>query len=114
MLAVACIAISLSTTILPADGAYSSLRAWLTFFLGMWTYLALVSLTYCRLKHAGVSTAWLLLMLPLPHIGPDWALPGGLSLYPVDWLIALLPVVIGWVARDQDESVRSTAHSAFP
>jgi hypothetical protein len=104
----------LSTSILPADGAYLNLWAWLTFFLGMWAYLALVSLTYCRLKHAAVSSAWLLLMLPFFHIGSDWALPGGLSFYPVDGLIALLPVVIGWSARDQDEPVRSTAKRGSP
>ncbi|QAY75181.1 hypothetical protein [Sphingosinicella sp. BN140058] len=110
LLAFASVSIPLSTALLPADALYVTLWAAIAAFLGMWAYLALVALTYCRLKRGVVSSAWLILMLlPLSSIGPALPVAGPISLYPVGALIALLPVVIAWTAQDRGETGRSIA-----
>jgi uncharacterized membrane protein YhaH (DUF805 family) len=65
-------------------------------------YLALVILTYFRLRDASRSAWWLILMLVVFPIGPTWVLRswgwGSVALAP-SGLIPLIPVLIGCFAK---------------
>ncbi|SRR5260221_8577291 len=66
------------------------------------TYLALVILTYFRLRDASMSVWWLILMIVVFPIGPIWVVRtwdwGGIAIAP-SGLIPLIPVLIGWFAK---------------
>ncbi len=100
LLTVASVVIPLSTALVPAGTAFMNLREVLAFLLGLLFYVGLVVLTYYRFQRAAVSSAWLIFMVLSFHVGPRWALAGSLSFHP-GGLIALVPVVIGWLAPDE-------------
>lgn len=102
LLIVALILTLLSAALIPDETAYLGFWGLLAFALGLPCYIGLVALTYYRLQRAAVSSAWLFLMVFVFHVGPTWELAGPLSFHP-SGLISLVPVIIGWTARDRDE-----------
>jgi uncharacterized membrane protein YhaH (DUF805 family) len=81
----------------------------LAFAVGLPFYAALVLLTYYRLRNASLSSAWLGLMIVVFHVGPKWEM-GSIDLYPTG-LISLVPVVMGWLARESGEGGGATAET---
>jgi len=79
--------------------------ALLAFGIGGLCYLALVLLTYFRLRDASLSGWWLLPMIMLFHVGPRWELGswvwGSIAFY-LSGFIFLVPVIIGWFAATQN------------
>ena len=92
----------LSAALIPDETAYWDYRGLLAFALGLPCYIGLVALTYYRLQRAAVSSAWLFLTVFVFHVGPTWEWAGPLSFHP-SGLVSLVPVIIGWIARDRDE-----------
>lgn len=78
----------------------------LAFVVGLPFYAALVALTYYRLQNTSLSSGWVLLMVLLFHAGPKWQV-GSLDLYPTGF-VSLLPVIMGWFARDNPEGMSET------
>lgn len=101
----------LSAGLIPVEAAYTDFWGLLAFALGLPCYIGLVGLTYYRLQRAAVSSAWLSLMVFVFHIGPKWELAGPLSFHP-SGLISLIPVIIGWIARDRGEPIPAEARNA--
>jgi ABC-type Co2+ transport system permease subunit len=64
------VAIVLGTLLIPADTPHPNLWGLLAVFLGLPCYVVLAWLTYYRLQRAGVSTAWLFLLVITIDIGP--------------------------------------------
>ena len=61
-------------------------------------YVMLVLLTYYRVQNASLSSWWLLPMIAVFHVGPKWE-AGLIDVYPAG-LICLLPMVLGWLVRE--------------
>jgi hypothetical protein len=108
LLTIASIAIPLSTALISTGTPNMDLWGMLAFLLGLPFYVGLVVLTYYRFQRAAVSSAWLVFMVFLFHVGPRWVPAGALDFHP-SGLIALLPVVIGWLAPDTNELAPSIA-----
>lgn len=60
-------------------------------------FVTLIFLTANRLRDAGWSGAWVLLMLITLNVGPGWDPPGPIRFH---WagLITMIPMFIGWFA----------------
>jgi uncharacterized membrane protein YhaH (DUF805 family) len=69
---------------------------WLAFLLGLPIYIALVGITYHRLRDAHLSANWLILMIISPTFGPKWEGSGWLVLYASN-LLLLVPIALGWL-----------------
>jgi hypothetical protein len=70
----------------------------LGFAVGLPFYVVLVLLTYYRLKNASLSSWWLLPMIAAVRVGPKWEV-WSIDLY-LTGLISYLPVILGWLARE--------------
>jgi uncharacterized membrane protein YhaH (DUF805 family) len=77
----------------------------LAFAVGGSSYLALVVLTYLRLRDADYSGWWLLPMVVAVHLGPSWDIahwsPFTITFWP-SALVSLVPLIIGWAAPRAD------------
>ena len=54
-------------------------------------YVSLIILTYQRLRDAGLSWAWILLMVLVTNFGPAW------HGFHLSNLLHLVPVALGWI-----------------
>lgn len=68
---------------------------WLAFLLGLPAFLLLAVVTNGRLRDAGLSGAWVLLLLLIVNVGPVWHGPAPLDLY-LGNLVNLIPIALGW------------------
>lgn len=58
-------------------------------------YFGLVAVTYGRLKDAGLSGGWVVLMLLALNFGPRWDGPAPLVFHASN-LLQLVPIALGW------------------
>ena len=97
---------------LPLMMELSWIWGWLAFGIGGVLYVALICLTYYRLKNAALSGWWLLPMVVVLHIGPRWELAtwewGWLAIQP-SGIISLVPVIIGWFADTSNPQGSATS-----
>ena len=106
----ASVLIPLSVALIPANTADIDLWGLLAFVLSLPFYVGLVVLTYYRFQRAAISSAWLILMVFVFHVGPQWELAGALAFH-LSGFIAFVPVIIGLIAPDRDERAPSLATS---
>jgi uncharacterized membrane protein YhaH (DUF805 family) len=66
-------------------------------------YTALILLTIRRLRDAGMSASWVVLMICTINFGPRWRLTPSFYLQVTD-LLPLLPVAIGWLLHSADSA----------
>src|SRR5688500_1323899 len=73
---------------------------WLGFLVGLPLYVALIVLTYHRLRNAGLSGGWIILMILALNFGPKWQGPEPLVFY-ASHLLHFVPVALGWLFGDR-------------
>ena len=71
---------------------------WVASLAGLPVYVALVVLTWRRLRDADLSGWWIVLMILVVNLGPRWDGPEPLVFH-VSHLIHLIPVALGWLVR---------------
>ena len=71
---------------------------WVASLAGLPVYVALVVLTYRRLTDANLTGWWIVLMILVINIGPQWDGLEPLTFH-VSHLIHLIPVALGWLVR---------------
>jgi len=81
----------------PLGLASAGLPDWLGVIAGVPAYIALLVVTYHRLRDAALSTGWLMLMIITINIGPFWQGPGSIKLYLSNIVALLVPVILGWI-----------------
>jgi uncharacterized membrane protein YhaH (DUF805 family) len=82
---------------LPLGLAFAGLPVWPSLIVGLPAYIFLVVVTSHRLRDAGLSTGWVVLMILIVNIGPFWQGPGPIKLYLSDIVILLIPILLGWI-----------------
>jgi uncharacterized membrane protein YhaH (DUF805 family) len=95
------IAVFFFGVLIPAVIKLSASIAMLAFMLAAASYTALAILTYYRLRDASISGWWLLSMVIVLHVGPQWQLGSwswGSASFTPSGLVAFAPVIIGWFA----------------
>jgi len=70
--------------------------SWFGFAVGAPAYVALIILTYHRMRDAALSGGWIALMILVFNVGPAWEGPGSVTLH-LGNLINVLPVFLGWI-----------------
>ena len=68
---------------------------WFAFLLVLAPFIMLAVVTNGRLRDAGLSGAWVLLLLLIVNVGPVWHGPASLDLY-LGNLVNLIPIILGW------------------
>jgi len=71
---------------------------WVAALAGLPVYVALIVLTYRRLRDANLSGWWIVLMILVIDVGPYWEGLEPLTFH-VSHLIHLIPVALGWLVR---------------
>ena len=71
---------------------------WVAFLAGLPVYVALVVLTYRRLRNANLSGGWIILMIVVINLGPRWDGLEPLTFH-LSHLLHLIPVALGWLVR---------------
>ncbi|WP_292062853.1 hypothetical protein [Brevundimonas sp. UBA7664] len=71
---------------------------WVASLAGLPVYVALVVLTYLRLRDANLSGWWIGLMILVVNLGPRWDGIEPLTFH-LSHLIHLVPVALGWLVR---------------
>lgn len=71
---------------------------WVASLAGLPVYVALVVLTYRRLRDANLTGWWIVLMILVINNGPQWDGLEPLTFH-VSHLIHLIPVALGWLVR---------------
>lgn len=65
--------------------------------LGWPLFIVLAVATYHRLRDAGLSGRWVILLVIVCNVGPEWVAPWGMTFY-LGNLIHLIPLIMCWVA----------------
>lgn len=94
----ASVALIAATILLPVLMMRLGALEWVASLAGLPVYVALVVLTYHRLRDAGLSGGWVVLMILVVNLGPRWDGPEPLTFH-LSHLVHLIPVVLGWLAR---------------
>ena len=71
---------------------------WVASLAGLPVYVALVVLTYRRLRDANLSGSWIVLMILVVNLGPRWDGLEPLTFY-LSHILHLVPVALGWLVR---------------
>ena len=71
---------------------------WVASLAGLPIYVALVVLTYRRLRDANLSGWWIALMILVVNLGPRWDGLEPLTFH-LSHLLHLVPVALGWLVR---------------
>lgn len=80
---------------------------WVAALAALPIYVALVVLTYHRLRNANLTGWWIVLMVLALNFGPRWEGPEPLTFY-LSHLLHLVPVILGWlVPGPRDVAVTS-------
>lgn len=69
---------------------------WVAVLATLPIFLALVALTYLRLRNAGLTGWWIVLMILALNVGPRWEGLEPLTFH-LSHLVHLIPVVLGWL-----------------
>lgn len=77
--------------------------AWLAFSFGVAAAIVLTIITSHRLRDAGLSSAWLLLMILQFGIGPAWHLSENVTFNAGGAIVGMLPVILGWIAPESSD-----------
>lgn len=88
----------LSVTYLAVASVQLGFPALLVFLSVVPAAIALMIITYHRLRNANLSSAWLLLMVLQFGIGPTWHLSHLVTFNVGGEIVSLVPVILGWVA----------------
>jgi len=80
---------------------------WVASLAGLPAYIALVVLTYRRLRDAGLSGGWIVLMILVVNLGPRWDGLEPLTFH-LSHILHLIPVALGWLVSAPGDAV---AHS---
>ena len=92
----ASVALIAATIFLPALFMRLGAVDWVASLAGLPFYVALVVLTYRRLRDANLSGWWIVLMILVVNLGPHWEGLEPLTFH-VSHLIHLIPVALGWL-----------------
>lgn len=71
---------------------------WVASLAALPVYVALVVLTYRRLRDANLSGWWIVLMILVVNLGPRWDGLEPLTFY-LSHILHLVPVALGWLVR---------------
>ncbi|MNE72854.1 hypothetical protein D3C80_1688300 [compost metagenome] len=72
---------------------------WIASITSLPIFIALVVLTFRRLRDAGQSAWWIVLMILVMNFGPEWGgLPPPLKFH-LSHILHLVPVALGWLAQ---------------
>lgn len=82
---------------------------WMALLVALPIYVALVVLTYRRLRNAGLTGWWIVWMILAFNFGPRWEGPAPLTFY-LSHLLHLIPVALGWLARGPRTVAPASAH----
>ena len=94
----ASVALIAATILLPVLMMRLGALDWVASLAGLPVYVALVVLTYHRLRDAGLSGGWVVLMILVVNLGPRWDGPEPLTFY-LSHLVHLIPLALGWLVR---------------
>jgi uncharacterized membrane protein YhaH (DUF805 family) len=83
---------------LALSGVFIGVPDWLCFLAAASLSIALTVITYHRLRDAGLSGSWVLLMILQFGIGPTWHLSDYVTVNFSGYLISCVPVILGWFA----------------
>jgi uncharacterized membrane protein YhaH (DUF805 family) len=82
---------------------------WIAVLVALPIYVALVVLTYRRLRNAGLTGWWIVWMILALNFGPRWDGPAPLTFY-LSHLLHLIPVALGWLVRGPRTVAATGAH----
>jgi uncharacterized membrane protein YhaH (DUF805 family) len=71
---------------------------WVATLTGLPIYVALVVLTFHRLRNANLTGWWIILMILVLNFGPRWDGLEPLTFH-LSHLLHLIPVALGWLVR---------------
>ena len=71
---------------------------WVASLASLPIYVALVVLTFRRLRNANLTGWWIVLMILVLNFGPQWDGLEPLTFY-LSHLLHLIPVALGWLVR---------------
>ncbi|HYC96465.1 hypothetical protein [Brevundimonas sp.] len=94
----ASVALIVATIFLPVLMMRLGALEWVATLAGLPIYVALVVLTYHRLRNAGLTGGWIVLMILALNFGPRWDGPEPLTFH-LSRLLPLIPVILGWLVR---------------
>lgn len=101
-------ALILATLFVPVLMVGLGAKVWAADLAALPIFLALVVLTYHRLRNANLSGWWIVPMVLVLNFGPKWDGPAPLTLH-LSHLIHLIPVVLGWLVRAPQSIVGTSA-----
>lgn len=94
----ASLALITAMTFLPVLMMRLGALEWVAVLAGLPVYVALVVLTYQRLRNANLTGAWIALMIVVVNLGPSWDGLEPLTFH-LSHLLHLIPVALGWIVR---------------
>lgn len=94
----ASVALIAAMILLPVGMVRLGAFEWAAMLATLPIFLALVALTYLRLRNAGLTGWWIVLMLLVLNFGPSWEGLEPLTFH-LSHLIHLIPVALGWMVR---------------
>ena len=94
----ASVALIVATIFLPVLMIRLGALAWVATLAGLPIYVALVVLTYHRLRDARLTGWWIVLMILQLNFGPRWDGLEPLTFH-LSHLLHLIPVALGWLVH---------------